>query len=411
MNYVEKTASIDDSLLASFDRSAVDLTTDSATLVDKFTCVLQVARDQAPVVSGILDVGGTLERSIETIRQESQSCGDSIAATVQLSNEGRQNVRSAAEAVTSITRAIDSLAEEFRQVVAASAEIVGVIRIIQEIANQTKMLSLNAAIEAARAGEFGHGFAVVANEVRSLANNTRASADDISTRIERIVEITQSVTTAMTAAQTRVNASGELWVQAAQAFEAIADHAQQSKTAADHVVKESAAQADLGGQLTVFLRSLSELQDRNEQTVGDCNETLRAVLHKLAGLNRAMSELDFGKAPVAAIMDIFEEMRANNIMILNADAVEVTKPYIARVLELDGVIDRRWEDCAQLAPSRPECKAVAEALRAYRTIRNEAYDWARRGDFANVREVFATRARPAFAHLKECLKRYQASEA
>ncbi len=404
------TAAVDNALLASFDRSAVDLTTDSATLVDKFTVVLQIARSQGPVVSGILGLGQTLEQSIATIRQESLACGDSIAATVQLSDEGRQNVRNAAQAVTSTATAIHSLAEEFRQVVAASGEIVGVIRIIQDIANQTKMLSLNAAIEAARAGEFGHGFAVVANEVRGLANNTRASADDISSRVERIVEITQSVATAMTAAQARVTASSELWTHAAAAFEAIADHAGQSKSAAEHLAEESAAQAALGGQVTVALDSLADLKDRNEQTVGECNETLRAVLRKLAGLNKSMAQIDFGKAPIPAIMDIFEEMRANNIMILNSEAAEVAGPYIARVLELDGVVDRLWQDRTRGISPEPKYRAVADALHAYRSIRNEAYDRARRGDFDKVREIMAARARPAFAHFKECLKICGASE-
>ncbi|WP_158240585.1 methyl-accepting chemotaxis protein [Telmatospirillum siberiense] len=410
MNHVNGSAAVDDDLLASFDRTAVDLTTDSATLVDKFTCVLQVTRDQGPVVSGILDLGKTLGQSIETIRGESQVCGASIAATVQLSEEGRQNVRGAAEAVASITGAIDRLADEFRQVVAASEEIVGVIRIIQEIANQTKMLSLNAAIEAARAGEFGHGFAVVANEVRGLANNTRASADDISSRVERIVGITRSVAQAMTAAQARVSASGELWNHAAQAFEEIADHARQSKGAAEHVMAESAGQAGLGEKLAATLDSLSDLKGKNEQTVRDCNEMLRAVLQKLAGLNKTMGGIDFGKPPVAAIMDIFEEMRANNIMILNSEAAAVVKPYIARVRELDGVVDRIWAKRAADARGTGGA-AVTEALAVYRRIRNEAYDWALRGDFGKVRETMATRARPAFARVKECLAVCQAEDA
>jgi chromosome segregation ATPase len=398
-------------VLASFDRSAIALTTDSATLVDKFTRVLDATRHQGPVVSGILGLGGDLSRSIATIGDESRLCGDSMAATVQISDEGRRNMQQAAQAVGAITEAINTVAKEFRNVVTASTEITGVIRIIQEIAHQTKMLALNAAIEAARAGEAGHGFAVVASEVRNLANNTRVSASDISSRVERIVQITQSVESAMGAAQTQVSASSSLWTQAAQAFEAIASHAHHSKSATDHLAQESAAQSTLGEKISLALNSLDELTSKNEQSVGECNEMLRIVLQKLADLNKAMVQVSFGKDPMAAIIDCFEEMRANNIMTLNSDSSEVAAPYMARVLELDGVVDRRLQECLEARGAGASGAAVTQALLTYRAIRNEAFDWVRRGDFDKVREVFATRARPAFAHLKECLQSVQAARA
>ena len=105
--------------------------------------------------------------------------------------KGRQDMEQVGNALTSIEESIRNLESAVNKVGAASKEIVNIIKLIGDIADETNLLSLNASIEAARAGEAGRGFAVVASEIGTLANNSAESVAHITkliTEINRLVE-------------------------------------------------------------------------------------------------------------------------------------------------------------------------------------------------------------------------------
>ena len=129
------------------------------------------------------------------VAAETKNDGDSVdikmRETVELSEKGRMDMEHVSEALNNIELSIRSLEEAVNKVGSASKEIVDIIKLIGDIADETNLLSLNASIEAARAGEAGRGFAVVASEIGSLAKNSTESVGHITqliTEINKLVE-------------------------------------------------------------------------------------------------------------------------------------------------------------------------------------------------------------------------------
>ena len=127
------------------------------------------------------------------ITKRVQQAVNSIQQTSKLIHESSSNAEVVSSQVQSMSETVSETAQNVQYLTDRYSEIESMVNIIQGIADQTNLLSLNASIEAARAGEHGKGFAVVANEVKNLSELTKSSAEDIRIQIGEFKQITHHV--------------------------------------------------------------------------------------------------------------------------------------------------------------------------------------------------------------------------
>ncbi len=134
-------------------------------------------------------VSTAMTEMTQTVSQVSDNAKSAKNATIEANNEassGRQIVVESTESINLLAKEIDHASSVIKQLESESTSIGSVLNVIGDIAEQTNLLALNAAIEAARAGEQGRGFAVVADEVRTLANRTQQSTLEIKKMIDNL---------------------------------------------------------------------------------------------------------------------------------------------------------------------------------------------------------------------------------
>ena len=200
---------------------------------------------------------------------------------------GQTIVHQASSEIERIARSV----EESAQVVAAlgerSEQISGIVKVIHDIADQTNLLALNAAIEAARAGEQGRGFAVVADEVRKLAERTTAATGEISSVINAIQAETQSAIATIRAGSDQARNGASLARQAAEALQLINEGAQQTLEMATNIAHTMSEQSAKSGVIAEMVTDIIGLADRN----ASCSHNTLAEANQLAYLATNLEEI------------------------------------------------------------------------------------------------------------------------
>ncbi|MFL0364932.1 methyl-accepting chemotaxis protein [Pseudobacillus sp. 179-B 2D1 NHS] len=157
----------------------------------------------------------------EKITVNAKQVSQKVAQTSEMSSEGKQSIEKVVQQMNSINENVMGLDVSIKGLSESSSEIGRINEVITAIAGQTNLLALNAAIEAARAGEAGKGFAVVADEVRKLAEQSAASAEQITNLIQVIQDNTGQTLQSMKSAATEVEAGLGVVQEAGESFEKI----------------------------------------------------------------------------------------------------------------------------------------------------------------------------------------------
>lgn len=225
--------------------------------------------------------------SIEQVSENAKHVQEVSQSSNERSNEGGAVILQVTADMHDIAEAVHASSEIMEGLGQQSNHIYSIVKVIKEIADQTNLLALNAAIEAARAGEQGRGFAVVADEVRKLAERTTRSTEEIAAMIEKIQGGTKDAIQSLEVGVERVNREVELAQQAGISIQQIQSGTQEVGLAVDGISsairEQSAASTEIARQVEKVAQMSEEISAAT-QTSTDTAFEMKTLAQNLQGL-------------------------------------------------------------------------------------------------------------------------------
>ncbi len=258
------------SLIQEINRSAALLVGNAEEISRASTEVSAAAGQQADATSAMAAAIEQLTVSSTHISDSARDTENDSREAMSLAGEGNGRVRQASGAIQKIAATVTDASERIRALEGRALQISSIANVIKDIAGQTNLLALNAAIEAARAGEQGRGFAVVADEVRKLAERTSTATTEIEQMIAGIQGDTEGAVGAMNEALPEVEQGVQLAQSAAESLQAIENGAGRTL---ERVREVAAATQEQGSASTSIAQRVEQIAQMVEETTATVRST------------------------------------------------------------------------------------------------------------------------------------------
>lgn len=294
ISQIQKTSSqvaaASEELTASADQSAQV----TQQIAQSITHVSEFSENQVDAVNVTTDVVQQMSAGIEETSATISMTADQTSEAVKAAQDGNESIKNAVMQMNNIEMTVSSSAQVVTKLGENSKEIGQIVETISGIAGQTNLLALNAAIEAARAGEQGKGFAVVAEEVRKLAEQSKAAAERIANLIEGIQKDTEEAVVVMNEGTAEVKVGAEVVSAAGSAFEKILEMVnhvnRQSKEIATTMEEMANGTQHIVTSVEDIDKSCKKMSDET-QTVSASTEEQSAAMQEIASASRSLAVL------------------------------------------------------------------------------------------------------------------------
>ncbi len=240
------------------------------------------SQQQSVAASTMAAAASEMTASIEEITRHAQRALDMASQAETLAKDGGRVIHQVVSDMDGIARSAQQSAQVIRTLDKESEAIYSIIQVIKGIADQTNLLALNAAIEAARAGEQGRGFAVVADEVRSLAGRTSASTQEIASMVGSIQQNTREAVISMEEGVAQVDKGMAVTAEVERAIREILQATLSTTELVNDISRTISEQSLASNEIAHQVERIAGMSESNSRVIGETASTTDE-LSSLAG--------------------------------------------------------------------------------------------------------------------------------
>ncbi|MFB0936752.1 MAG: methyl-accepting chemotaxis protein [Propionivibrio sp.] len=278
-------------MVASLRELVSQIDSSATQLVDNAEQINRASNEVSTAANQQADATSAMAAAIEELTVSSTHISDSARDTendsreaMNLASEGSGRVKQATEAIQKIATTVTDASERIRALEGRAMQISSIANVIKDIAGQTNLLALNAAIEAARAGEQGRGFAVVADEVRKLAERTSSATTEIEQMIAGIQSDTVGAVGAMNEALPEVEQGVQLAGSATESLQSIESGAGRTLQRIREVAEATQEQGSASTSIAQRVEQIAQMVEETTATIRSTADTATQLEHIAQGL-------------------------------------------------------------------------------------------------------------------------------
>src|SRR6202047_4578602 len=271
-------------------KAAVDVSTSANQILEAADDMTAGATQQDQEITNTSSAVEELTVSMKQVSNNAEASAEAARRALDAAEQGNRAVHDTLEGMQRIRSSVQATAKKIKSLGDRSLEISEIINVINDITEQTNLLALNAAIEAARAGEAGRGFAVVADEVRKLAEHSRSATKDIAALIKAIQAETNEAVVVMEEGTKEVEGGATLADQAGRALDAISSVVRQSAELVQEISLASKQQVRGTEGVAHDMQIISNITRQTSQGTRGTVATVSQLVKLSDQLNEALAQ-------------------------------------------------------------------------------------------------------------------------